>query len=143
MDLFELAGAFGIITSILSFCNNALISSVCQYAMYAFWGAYFLLVILKGNVRIRPIFWYMLAVYGIMFVVGRFFYLEGIYQSHGPGPAMFLPYCAMFFFVGFNCQNDCKRELNIYIKDYDGVSRSFRKVAESHGCCEVVRVRLD
>lgn len=118
MDLFEITGAFGIVTSILSFSNNATLSSICRYAMYVFWGAYVLMVILKGNFKFRPIIWYMLAVYGIMFAVGRFFYSEGIYQSYGPGPAMYLPYCAFFYFAGYNCQNDCKREANIYIKAY-------------------------
>ena len=118
MDLFEITGAFGIITSILSFSNNATLSSVCRYAMYAFWGAYVLMVILKGNFKVRPIIWYMLAVYGIMFAAGRFFYSAGLYQSYGPGPAMYMPYCAFFYFAGYNCQNDCKREANIYIKAF-------------------------
>lgn len=118
MDLFEIAGAFGIITSILSFCNNAALASVCKYAMYVFWGIYILLVFFKGTVRFRPIIFVMLLVYGIMFAAGRFFYRTGYYLSYGPGPAMYLPYCAFFYFVGFNCQNDCKREANIYVKAY-------------------------
>ena len=118
MDIFEITGALGIITSILSFSNSGMLSTVSRYAMYAFWGAYAVMTIIKGNFRIRPIIWYMLAVYGVMFAAGRFFYSVGIYQSYGPGPAMYLPYCAFFYFAGYNCQNDCKRELNIYIKAF-------------------------
>ena len=118
MDLFEIAGSLGIITSILAFCNNAALASVCKYAMYAFWGISLVLILLKGRFRLRPIMFIMLLVYGIMFAAGRFFYSVGLYQSSGPGPAMCLPYCVLFYFIGYNCQNDRRRDAGIFIKAY-------------------------
>lgn len=118
MDLFEIVGVLGVFTSVLSFCDSGPIAFVCQYAMYFFWGTYVILALIKGSIRIRPLVLYMLAVFGIMFIVGNYFYSIGYYGTSGAGPAMYLPYCAFFYFVGYNSYYDCKREAGLFIKTY-------------------------
>lgn len=117
---FILFCALAMLTTMLTYSNNADLASYFNQIMPFMWIA--CLVVLcfqnKYHIEIGKQMRLVLILYLIYFLKCKLFYYSGIYRSAGMGPANNLHLCCAYYIIGYNIrssqQKTLKHILNVY-----------------------------